>query len=1540
MIFSKSLLSVISTSLLITISYPISAQISTDGTIPTTIQQIGNVFEINGGITVNNNLFHSFGQFSVNTNTEAFFNNSATINNIITRVTGDSISNINGIIRSNNNANFILLNPNGINFGSQATLNIGGSFLGTTASRINFANGSYFSTTDVNTSPLLTIGNPVSLQFSNLSGNIINRSVYTNNNQKVGLQVNSNQSLSLLGGNIILDGGALTAESGKVELGSVGINSLVNLNYSNKGFIFDYRNVNLFQDIQLLNGAKINTSGEGGTINLQGHNIILTNRSRIENNVIGANDGGILTVNGINSVLFDNSRIISNVASSGNGGTVILNTQHFSLYNGAAISVSSFDSGNSGNLIINASESVKIVGVSSSQPSFLTSSSIGSGDGGAITVNTKNLSIIDGGSILAVTVGDGAGGTINLNAHESITLMGSGFAIELENPFLPSQISVSSGLEGFPFEPTGNGGNLNLNTNRLIIQNGAEISANSFGFGEAGNLNITANSLLLNNQGSITAESLTGGGGNININLSEYLLMRHNSLISTTAGTEGGGGDGGNITINSPFIVAPANENSDITANAFLGNGGNINISATGIYGIKFRDLQTSFSDITASSQYGQSGIVDITSPDVDVSQGLVDLPNSPIDPSKLIGQNICNKGQSSEFIVTGKGGLPPNPTGILSQETMIVDLGSSFNRNAQEGALNQVRAWDLGANGDLVLTQTSSLENVIEKGRKAYKKRDFHSAIELWTQGQDQALQTGDLFNQALILNNLSSAYLQLGQWQDAQNTLNQAWQILQGEIGTNKIAILAQTLNNKGNLEFVLGGGERAFSTWLEAEKMYNQINDQYSIIGVKINQSQALERLGLNLQSVKILTEIEPQLASLPDSELKTIGFRIYGDSLRVIGKLEDSKTYLDQSLIIAQNLQDQENISQSYLSLGNLYYNLQNQKDDFQATIKAYQNAIENTQSPIIKIQAQLNLLNTLIFQLNTNHNIFGSTRQAILTQINNLLGEVESKIDQLIIDHTSIYTKINYSYTLSKLITLNKETLDNYSNIIAGQNKPVIPILEQTLNEANQIKDLQAQAYILGYLGEKYEQENQLAKAQELTRKAIMITEEIKADDIAYRWQSQLGRILKAQGKKSEALIAYNRAYNILKFLRSDLVIVNKDLQYSFRETVEPIYREFVSLLLENNPSQAQLKQALDIMESLQIAELDNFFQDACSQVKTENITQLSPDTAVLYPIILPDRLDLILSLPGQDLKYYSNPIPQTELESTLRKIKNFLTNNRVTRRNDYFPLSQQLYDLLIRKTEPDLSKNNIKTLAFVLDGSLRNVPMSILNDGQKYLIEKYAIAVSPGLKLLETRQLARVKLNTLLGGITDEIQGFNALPNVEIELEEIAKNISNEILLNQDFTYNHLQEIISNNSFPIIHLATHGEFSSQAQDTFILTYDGKINAKQLEDLLSSGKQNVELLVLSACRTAAGDNRAALGLAGIAVRAGARSTVATLWYVDDKATSELMIEFYQQLQKPNITKAEALRQAQIKLLKNPESSHPLYWAPYVLVGNWL
>jgi len=539
------------------------------------------------------------------------------------------------------------------------------------------------------------------------------------------------------------------------------------------------------------------------------------------------------------------------------------------------------------------------------------------------------------------------------------------------------------------------------------------------------------------------------------------------------------------------------------------------------------------------------------------------------------------------------------------------------------------------------------------------------------------------------------------------------------------------------------------------------------------------------------------------------------------------------------------------------------------------------------------------------------------------------------------------------------------------------------MLKAAADQSRKLANPRLEAYALSGLVDLYAQwasrsddRTRWAAVETLAQKALVLAQGSQAPEITYKVQGQLGRSLLRQGKDiKQARASYRLAVRTLQSLRTDLVAINQDVQFTFRDNVEPIYREAIAALLPTpeedvaSPEvQKNLEEARQLLESLQLAELDNFFREACIQGQAVPLDQVvdrdNPTTAVIYPIIVSKQhLRVIAKIPGQQqLRYEKVDLPAGEnLETTLRELRRQLPD----RANPfaYRATATTVYNWLVKPFEDGLANSKVDTLVFVLDGDFRNVPMAALYDGKQYLIQQYAIAASPGLQLFDPKFLAQEKLNVLTAGLSEFNQpglqaqlpagvraGFNPLPGVKTELERIQARVPGKLLAEQAFQRQTLQTAIQTTPFNVVHLATHGTFSSRKDQTFILAYDGPINVDQLTEILRSRSQSrdepIELLVLSACETAGGDNRAALGLAGIAVRAGARSTVGSLWLASDESTPILIDKFYEQLsvaRQKNLTKAKALQVAQRALLENPDDPrfrNPFYWAPFILVGNWL
>ncbi|MDJ0647817.1 MAG: S-layer family protein [Xenococcaceae cyanobacterium MO_188.B19] len=927
---------------------------------------------IEGGAERGANLFHSFREFNIGNLERVYFANPTGVERIFSRVTGNSVSNIDGVLGVLGNADLFFLNPNGIIFGQNASLDINSSFIGSTADSLVFGDEFTFSASNPTDVPaLLTVNILPGLQYGNNPGTISNLSVAN----EVGLQVPTNETLGLVGGDIEVNGGFISAFGGRVELGSVGDNNLVTIEAVDNGYTFNYDGVEQFQDITL-NSALVDVSGDGGgDLQLQAKEISLREFSQINSGTFGSESGGFALIKAAESIIVNDSLILAEVNpgasgngsivtieteqlkvingglisvntlgegkggelriavddlevigstpdgefpsdvsaivgfdATGNGGNLIIDSERVTIANGGRVSVGVFGQGNAGDLTITARE-IEISGETSdgrfgsSLDAQVNSSGIGNGgnlvietdtlkvDGGAqvsvsvfgqgnagdltitareievlgtspngrfssglfadlarsaqgkagsIAIETQDLTLANGGEISLSSFGNGDGGNLDITATkieiigtrpngnfssglfaqvnpsaelgsegsiniktESLKVadgaqvsvgtdsmgnignagnlviqastievigesadgrIGSGIFSQISNPLATGNsgdliietetlkvdggalISVSNFGEGKAgnlkvtaaevkvlgtsadgifssnlssvSNGTGDGGELTITTEKLSILDGGEISASSNNIGEAGNLEINTKSLNLDD-GAITAETDAGDGGNITLQIKDLLLLRNKSNISTTAGRLEAGGDGGDITINSDLIVAFPQENSDITANAFNGKGGNVNITTQGIFGLEFRTEQTEKSDITASSEFGLDGDVTINTPDVNPAEGLVNLPQTfaipPLDTS-CQAQNSSN----SSFVNLGRGGLPENSREVRSEQETWDDLRppavDKFSNTEAESTkytpIIEAQSWIVGDNGNIFLVANVDSKN------------------------------------------------------------------------------------------------------------------------------------------------------------------------------------------------------------------------------------------------------------------------------------------------------------------------------------------------------------------------------------------------------------------------------------------------------------------------------------------------------------------------------------------------------------------------------------------------------------------------------------------------------------------------------------------------------------------------------------------------------------------------------------------------------------------------------------------------------------
>ena len=853
---------------------------------------------------------------------------------------------------------------------------------------------------------------------------------------------------------------------------------------------------------------------------------------------------------------------------------------------------------------------------------------------------------------------------------------------------------------------------------------------------------------------------------------------------------------------------------------------------------------------------------------------------------------------------------------------------------------------------------------NLVQQAQAAYQLGEFEQSIKLLGQANRVYQNQGKYLQQARVLSLTSLAQQQIGNWKLAKKNITDSLTLMDSiPSSKDKNQVLAQTWNTQGRFQFLTGNNPQALTSWQTAEELYRQTNDRLGIAGSLLNQADVLEAMGfyrrgcdraltaLDLSEYSCEALTSPQLATIiQQATVDTQPWEIealnsISNSLLLMGNTSGAIALTEASQAINSRRINPSPLREvkTWLSWANINKAIALQakeigdRQNFKAhTDKAreYYQKLIDSQTPHhlankYQISAQLNLLSLLVTARQW------SSAQQLVETIDIHQGQ-------------NLYAPLKFAQDLERLKENDLDLKYSWQDIAE--------IYLDTVKQAETRGDRRIQSYALGNLGILQTKHSNLkldTTPQQLIERALSLSQQIQALEISYRWQWKLGQIYRQQNQRENAIASYQASLATLADLRSDLTTLTKEVQFSFSGQIEPIYRELADLLFTPaNPKDADLEMARNVIEALQVAELDNYFQDACLMFEPRSIEQIDPNAAVIYTIMLSDRLEVIMATQNPDsnnsalvFHHHTELIAQTDLESTVKQLRQYISEPDRTR--EVQQLSAQIYDWLIRPFTTDLKTKQPDTLVFVLDSILQSVPMSVLYDGQQYLLEKYALALTPGLQLLNPQTPAK-KAAYVAGGISKSLQvgdyKFSPLEHVETELSAFPQDIS-KIVLNQKFTPNNLLEQINNTAASHIHIATHGQFSSNPNQTFLLMWQKLLTIKEFSQILSKRQKIVtapiDLLVLSACDTALGDRHAVLGLAGIAVRSGALSTVATLWQVNDESTAILMKNFYQNLQHHQ-NKAKALQQAQLQLWKidRKDWQVPAFWSSYILIGNWL
>lgn len=696
------------------------------------------------------------------------------------------------------------------------------------------------------------------------------------------------------------------------------------------------------------------------------------------------------------------------------------------------------------------------------------------------------------------------------------------------------------------------------------------------------------------------------------------------------------------------------------------------------------------------------------------------------------------------------------------------------------------------------------------------------------------------------------------------------------------------------------------------LKARKLQDQGN-----YGEAVNELKKANHLAEELKNAVGITSVRIQMS----------------DIYLTVGQIDQARKLSEQALEMAEMLENQPKLMAAALNSQGTLLALDGK---YEAAIDAFEQGLDLTKSivePSLDVLLLVNLAKAATM-INDLPRAEAAAHEGVV-----LVGQLQASPRKAVLS----------SALASQMQTLLEKDIPILSKQSLEENAHALWEAVYQFAEASSDDRLKSNAY--GNIGRLHEIKGRYEQALAATRSALFFAQQGSHSEMIYRWHWQLGRLFDVMGQKDKALKAYQKAVDNLNPIQTRLMLGYRNSPGYFKENIKPVYYGLAALYLEaaedisGLSKQQQLKQARLTIEQMKAAEVEDFFQDECVVAfrnKAAPLDNIDANSAFIYPMSFKDKLVIITTLPSGIVQTTS----QVDQETLTRTVIQFRRHLQDSSHQSFVGSGKKLYHWLIADLEEALQKESIHTLVIIPDGALSLIPFAALYDGEKFLIEKYAIATTPGLQLTAPKPAPRANFEALLVGLSEGVQGFAPLPNVPEELETIGKVLQGDTkrLLNQDYQKKALTDAVTQNTYRIIHMATHGEFSSDPNQTFLLTYDGRLQLNQFGNLLKIGQfsdEPVELLTLSACNTAVGDIRAAFGLAGIALESGARSAIATLWSVHDEATMLTMTDFYRQFKsRPDLNKAQALQAAQLNLLNQQQYRHPAYWSPFLFIGNWL
>jgi filamentous hemagglutinin family protein len=1299
-------------------------------------------------------------------------------------------------------------------------------------------------------------------------------------------------------------------------------------------------------------------AGNGGQIHIESADILFKDGALINCLVFGHGSAGNIYMNGTREIHFSGNNndpyqtfMISNLfektlpknpggviafvtpfSNGGNGAEITIEGGDLSLMDSCLLLSCTFGEGDSGNISIRSNGTIRMddaLAPGAWWNACITTGTIPygpivSGDGGDIDITSKNLLMSGGAAIDCGVVAyygekSGSSGNITIDVSNTIRLSGvNPHGLDANDLNDDSNTRIFAKTVGF--NNTGAAGNISIKAGSLYIDNGAMISASTNTNTPGGKIDIQV----------LHDINISGDASNERYIKGEGVRIIQNSGIFSRSYDKGiDSGASGKITLSADKLFI--NDHAAIsTSSQGSGNSGNITLSLSSL------ELNNEASVSSASKHTihgGDAGTIVVNAGD-DIL-----LRNN----SQLTTEAI-HSGATHDDFLSGKIRLTSNNICLLNSR-----ISSSVNGGNGQGGdihIHNVNIMTLNKGHIIANAYEGIGGNILIDSKHIVQSSDslISASSELGIDGNIHIDSSIIDFSNSLAT--LTTHFLDASRWIQTPCALRTGKQIskfyLSGRDGLPPspndwlasiypLSVIQGSHPDALMLEFdnfIQKGDYLAALNVLEKRKP--DADTKMNLTDVHIKKSDIYKKLG---HYQKALSQLNLALSNKINNT--PIQNAIIYDKIVDCSLLTGHTETINNDLKLFQNeVRKSEN---AYLNAAYL-----NTTGIVNAINAHYINAISN-------FEACLHLIN----HSDRCHTDFQSLKSKVMInklRVYDMVHEKELTFQAFNDAFEFVSNRPNSFDAVCDMISLGILAISLKNKYIAEKidiNKNAFDLLNKALKLAPQFSCQRMMSFAAGYLGMIYLNNNQLSEAVLLTQKAIFHADQIDSTECLFLWQWQMGKIYRQYQNIDKAIRYYQKSISTMNTFQPQKILGYRDHSDVFVLRIKPIYLEFTAILLEKAEQsdnsdiyQQRLVDCIQHIDIMKSAQMHNYFKDECLYTTEENDEfqlNIRSKEVVLYPVLLKNHLELLLIYNDQ-LKRVKVDVDRELVSKTILDLRRHIENWEET----YINEAKKLYQWIIRPIENDLTKNGVHTLIISPDGPLCLIPFSVLYDENQYLIEKFAIATIPSISLMDFQNKTINDNQILLSGLSESRHGDDPLPGVKRELTEIHKIIGGELLIDQSFTKANLTELFYSNSYSVIHFATHGYFGHSSKDTFLTTYDGQLTMNDLETLVGRimyRGDTVDLMTLSACQTALGDAQAAFGIAGITLKAGVKSTVASLWSVDDKAACYVFTEFYRLIKQTKHTKAIIMQNICKTMIENNKFDHPVFWAPFLMIGDW-